>query len=84
MPTTATGNFALTVQNLETLLCKSATWRTLCGAASVDAARAYVFWTGAEPTASGSLPRRPLAWIRLKEGASSLMQASGGGAVLVA
>lgn len=80
MSTTPTGNFALTLRNLETLLCSSTTWQTACGVATVDAARDYVFWTGAQPVTSGGIPRRPLAWLRLKEGASSQMQSSGGGA----
>lgn len=75
MSTTPTGNYALTLYNLETLLCSSATWQTLCGVATAEAARDFVVWTGAEPPAA-----RPWAWLRLKEGAASRMESSGGGA----
>ena len=69
MSTTATGNFALTVSNLETLLCNSATWQSLCGVVSADAARAFVYWLGAGPTrpSADAPPTRPFAWIRLKD-----------------
>jgi len=81
MPTTATGNFALVVQNLETLLVNSTTWQTLCGAASADAARANVYWLGAAPTrADDDPPTRPMAWIKMGDGWTAEMEHSGGGA----
>lgn len=78
MPTTATGNFALPVYNLEMLICNSAAFRTEVGAADAEAARASVLWLGdSEPPDEGS---ETFAWIRLKEGWASQMDASGGGA----
>lgn len=78
MPTTATWNFALTVYNLETLICNSAAFRTEVSAATVDAARASVHWMGS--TTAPEPGESAFAWIRLKEGWTSSMDASGGGA----
>lgn len=78
MPTTATGNFAAVVYNLETLICNSAAFRTEVGAADVAEARDSVYWLGeSAPPDEGT---ETMAWIRLKENWQASMDASGGGA----
>ena len=77
MPTTATGNFAATLYNLETLVCSSATFRTAVSAADVAAARSYVFWLASVPPDANTT--KPWAWIKLKEGWEASAESSGGG-----
>lgn len=77
MPTTPTGNFALTLYNLATLVASSATFRATVAAADVAAARAYVYWLG-DTAPADTTPA--YAAIRLQEGWQASMEQSGGGA----
>jgi hypothetical protein len=79
MPTTPTGNFALVIKNLETLICSSTTFQTGVGVATVDAARDKVYWLG-DDNAVPDEGASTFAWIRLREGWTAQMDASGGGA----
>lgn len=64
MSTTPTGNIALTLANLETLLASSATFRTSVAAADVAAAKAFIFWLADAPASS----IRTFGWIKTKDG----------------
>lgn len=77
MSTTPTGNFALTLFNLATLVCSSATFRATVGAADVAAARAFVYSLGAVAPADTIAA---YASLRIAEGWQSSMDQSGGGA----
>lgn len=80
MTTAATGNFALTLENLEILIAASATFQTACGitegdtAAKLAAARTRVYWPGQNLDAT----QRPFAWIKLNEGWEATNEDTGG------
>lgn len=76
MPTTPTGNFALTLDNLKTLVASSSTFQATVGAATATAARDHVYDLGAPAPADTTAA---YAAIRLVEGWQSSMDQSGGG-----
>lgn len=77
MPTTATGNFAATLYNLETLVCGSSTFQTAVGAADAAAARAFVYWLASSPPSADTT--KPWVWLKLKESWEARAESSGGG-----
>jgi len=76
--TTPTGNFALTLYNLETLIAESSTFRTSVGASSTEEARARIHWPGYD-FPNPSAIQRPFAWIRLDTGHEAVSEHTGGG-----
>lgn len=80
MTTTATGNFALTLENLEILIASSASFQAACGITEGDAAtkqtaaRERVYWPGQNLDAA----KRPFAWIKLNEGWEATNEDTGG------
>ncbi len=77
MPTTATGPYALTLQNLENLLVASSTFReSILAGTTVEQARARVYWPG-QPDPDPVV--RPFAVIRNQPGQSLTFAHSGGG-----
>lgn len=45
----ASGNFALALKNLETLIAGSAVFQAMTETADADAARQYIYWPGSDP-----------------------------------
>lgn len=77
MPTTATGPYAATLYNLESLLAASATFKTDIGVGTTEAqARARIYWPG-QPEPATIV--RPFAVIRLRDGMALTFNHSGAG-----